>query len=376
MYLTFLTYEYEDRHLYQTMSSVFLRLSYTICKKKIIHQQRRHEHNIIGKYITLSRYLQIQELETRGATGGLHRLLISLQTALKVISTLVRKAGITQIFGTSGQTNIQGEEVKKLDLITNDLFINLLTTSYASALLISEELDDPVEVAEHYRGKYIVCFDPLDGSSNFECAAPIGSIFSILRKQTFVPTIHDALQPGNKVAAAGYALYGSTTLLVLSVGHGVQGFMLDPSIGEFLLFDRNIKIPEGQKLYSANEGYQKLWDKNITDYLDSLKSPKNGSPWSSRYIGSLVADVHRLLKYGGIFLHPGSFKNPKGKLRLLYECIPVSYIVNQAGGIAIDGSVPILDIQPTDIHQRSTLYLGCKKNMAELQKYLSKSPQK
>lgn len=315
------------------------------------------------------------ELETPGASGGLHRLLTSLQTALKVISVLVRKAGITQIFGTSGQKNIQGEEVKKLDIITNDLFINLLTTSYSTALLVSEEMDNPVEVIERFRGKYVVCFDPLDGSSNFECAAPIGSIFSILRKQTYVPTLDDALQPGNNVAAAGYALYGSTTLLVMSLGRGVQGFMLDPALGEFLLFDRDVKIPEGERMYSANEGYEKLWDKNVRSYLDSLKKPETGNPYSSRYIGSLVADVHRILKYGGIFLHPGTFKNPKGKLRLLYECIPVAYIITQAGGMATDGYTPILDIQPTNIHQRTTLYLGCKKNMLELEKFV-KQPQK
>lgn len=358
------------------MSSIFVRLLYTLFKKKIIYQQRRHEHTIIGKYMTLNRYLQMEALETQGHTGALHRLLISLQTAVKVISNLVRKAGITQIFGTSGQTNIQGEEVKKLDLITNDLFINLLTTSYSSALLISEELDNPVQIAEEFRGKYIVCFDPLDGSSNFECAAPIGSVFSVLRKQQFAPTAEDALQPGSKVVAAGYALYGSTTLLVLSVGSGVQGFMLDPGIGEFLLFDRNIMIPEGKRLYSANEGYQKLWNKNIISYLDTLKKPKTGNPYSCRYIGSLVADVHRLLKYGGIFLHPGSDKNPTGKLRLLYECIPVSYIVSQAGGIATNGQVPILDIQPTNIHQRTTLYLGCKKNMTEFEKFVKNDPKK
>lgn len=350
-----------------------------LCKPKsvvLIHRARCHRNPshtaFMHQYMTLARYVQYETKLIPGASGELLQVIVAIQTAVKIINHLVRRAGVMQLFGTSGQTNIQGEEVKKLDVITNDLFVNLLQTSYATSLLVSEEVEHAIQINEKYRGKYIVCFDPLDGSSNFECAASIGSIFSVLRKQTTSPGPDDALQAGKQVVAAGYALYGSTTIIMLSLGTGVNGFMLDTSIGEFLLFDRDVRIPSGKRLYSANEAYSSLWAKGVTEFMKEKKDSSKGKPFNSRYIGSLVGDIHRILKYGGIFLHPGTHANPKGKLRLLYECIPVSYIITQAGGVATNGEIPILDIQPTDIHQRTTLYCGCEKNMSELKQMMDK----
>lgn len=220
-------------------------------------------------------------------------------------------------FGTVGETNVQGEDVKKLDVLANDLFINMLKSSFTTCALVSEENETIIEVEIEKRGKYIVAFDPLDGSSNIDCLVSIGSIFAIFRKDdSSPPSLKDALQPGNKVVAAGYALYGSATMMVLSIGDsGVNGFMLDPSIGEFILSDRDMKIPNKGKIYSINEGYAYDWDDAVKEYVESKKNPANGKPYGARYVGSMVADVHRTIKYGGIFLYPATAASPKGKVR-------------------------------------------------------------
>ncbi|KAL1117831.1 hypothetical protein AAG570_004146 [Ranatra chinensis] len=270
----------------------------------------------------------------------------------------------------AGNTNVQGEDVKKLDVVSNELFINMLVSSYTTCMLVSEENDEIIKVGQEHKGKYIVCFDPLDGSSNIDCLASIGSIFAIYRYicREGVCDDKEVLQPGNQIVAAGYALYGSATMMVLSLGpgSGVNGFMLDPAIGEFVLTEPNMTIPEKGKIYSINEGYSYLWDETITEYVRRKKDPKVGKPYGARYVGSMVADVHRTLKYGGIFMYPANKESPNGKLRLLYECNPMAFIITEAGGLATTGKMPILDIVPEKIHQRAPCILGSKKDVQEL----------
>nr|CAI5849105.1 unnamed protein product [Callosobruchus analis] len=323
--------------------------------------------------ITLTRYFLSEQKKYREATGELTQLLNSVQTAVKVISSAVRRAGFTQLFGTVGETNVQGEEVKKLDVLSNELFINMLKSSYTTALLISEENENIIEVEPDKKGKYIVAFDPLDGSSNIDCLVSVGSIFTIMKKEdNSIPTAEDVFKSGTKVVAAGYALYGSATMMVISVGNGVHGFMLDPSIGEFILIEKNMRVPPKGKIYSINEGYTHIWDDAIKEYIGNKKDPAKGSPYNARYIGSMVADVHRTIKYGGIFLYPATKASPKGKLRLLYECIPMAFIMTQAGGLASNGKIPILDIKPTAIHERTPIFLGSKDDVQEVLEVIKK----
>lgn len=324
--------------------------------------------------MTLTRWVLAQQRTAPSATGDLTQLLNSIQTAVKAIQSAVRKAGIAKLHGISGETNVQGEEVKKLDVLSNDLFINMLKSSFTTCLLVSEENPTALQVETERRGKYVVCFDPLDGSSNIDCLVSVGSIFSIYKKSTDgEPTESDALRPGNQLVAAGYALYGSATMMVLAIGKGkgVNGFMYDPSIGEFILTDRNMKIPEKGKIYSINEGYAAEWSEGLKNYIEEKKRPKTGKAYGARYVGSMVADVHRTIKYGGIFMYPATTSAPKGKLRLLYECNPMAFIVTEAGGLASNGSKAILDIEPTSIHERSPCYLGSKLDMEELLKFLN-----
>ncbi|XP_050509079.1 fructose-1,6-bisphosphatase 1 [Diabrotica virgifera virgifera] len=331
--------------------------------------ERRMESNTI----TLTRFFLAEQQKFPEATGELTQLLTSIQTAVKVISSAVRRAGITKLFGTVGETNVQGEEVKKLDVLANELFINMLKSSYTVALLISEENETILEVETEHRGKYIVAFDPLDGSSNIDCLVSIGSIFAIYRKSdNTVPALDDTLMSGRNVVAAGYALYGSATMLVISSGSGVHGFMLDATIGEFVLTEHNMRIPKKGKIYSINEGYYHEWDDAIREYVDAKKDPSKGKAYGARYVGSMVADVHRTIKYGGIFLYPATKSSPKGKLRLMYECVPMAFLLDQAGGLATDGKINILDIKPTNHHQRSPIFLGSIEDVEEVQSYINK----
>ena len=317
--------------------------------------------------MTLTRYVLAEQRKVPKATGDLTQLLNNIMTAIKAISSAVRKAGIAKLYGMAGETNIQGEEVKKLDVLANELFINMMKSSYGTCLMVSEENENVIEVETDQQGKYIVCFDPLDGSSNIDCLVSIGSIFAIYRRNsTDPPSPKDALQSGRNIVAAGYGLYGSATMLVLSLGGPVNGFMLDPSIGEFILTDPNIKIKPRGKIYSLNEGYAALWDKAVSEYVHSKKHPSSGKPYGARYIGSMVADVHRTLKYGGIFMYPATKDAPKGKLRLMYECNPMAYLIEKAGGIATTGKMPILDIMPDSIHQRSPIFLGSPEDVNEI----------
>jgi fructose-1,6-bisphosphatase I len=326
--------------------------------------------------MTLVRFLMHEQRKLPGATGDFTQLMTGMCTAIKAISNAVRKAGIAKLFGISGEVNIQGEEVKKLDVLSNDLFINMLKSSYTTCALISEENDQYIEVEADKEGKYVVCFDPLDGSSNIDCLGSIGSIFAIYRRQTSADSKVqqvDLLQPGRKLVAAGYALYGSATMVVLTFGHGVHGFTLDPSIGEFVLTAPYMKIKSRGAIYSTNEGYTSLWDEAVKGYVHDKKFPPSGKKaYGARYIGSMVADVHRTLMYGGIFLYPATKDSPNGKLRLMYECNPMAMIMEQAGGAATNGTIPILDVVPTSIHQRSPCFLGSKEDVEELKSYYAK----
>jgi len=325
------------------------------------------QHGMDTNCMTLTRFVLAEQRKCPEATGDLTQLVNSISTAVKAISSAVRKAGIAKLYGIAGETNVQGEEVKKLDVLSNDLFINMIRSSFTACLLVSEENENVIEIETEKSGKYIVCFDPLDGSSNIDCLVSIGSIFGIFKKTSNgPPTVKDALQTGRNLVAAGYALYGSATMIVLSLGCGVNGFMLDPAIGEFVLTDKDMKIKPRGKIYSCNEGYAQSWDPAMAEYIKRKKFPQSGKPYAARYIGSMVADVHRTLVYGGIFLYPATKEAPKGKLRLLYECYPMAYIIEQAGGIATNGHIPILDVKPESIHQRSPIYLGSSEDVNEL----------
>uniref|UniRef100_A0A8D0GDF9 Fructose-1,6-bisphosphatase 1 n=1 Tax=Sphenodon punctatus TaxID=8508 RepID=A0A8D0GDF9_SPHPU len=316
--------------------------------------------------ITMTRFVMEEGRRARG-TGELTQLLNSLCTAVKAISTAVRKAGIANLYGIAGSTNVTGDQVKKLDVLSNDLVINMLKSSFTTCIIVSEENKDALIVEADRRGKYIVCMDPLDGSSNIDCLVSIGTIFAIYRKVSpDEPTEKDALQPGRNLVAAGYAVYGSATMLVLALESGVNCFMLDPAIGEFILVEENVKIKNKGNIYSLNEGYAKYFDPAVTEYLKKKKFPEDGSsPYGSRYIGSMVADVHRTLMYGGIFLYPANSKSPNGKLRLLYECNPMAFVIEKAGGLATTGKEAVLDIVPDNIHQRVPIALGSPDDVKE-----------
>ncbi|XP_015267537.1 PREDICTED: fructose-1,6-bisphosphatase 1-like [Gekko japonicus] len=316
--------------------------------------------------VTLTRYV-VEEGRKARSTGELTQLLNAVCTAVKAISTAVRKAGIANLYGISGSTNVTGDQVKKLDVLANDMVINMLKSSFTTCVIVSEENKDALIVDADKQGKYIVCMDPLDGSSNIDCLVSIGTIFAIYRKaSTGAPSEKDALQPGRNLVAAGYALYGSATMLVLALESGVNCFMLDPAIGEFILVNKDVKIKKKGNIYSVNEGYAAYFDPVVTEYLKKKKFPQDGtSPYGSRYIGSMVADVHHTLVYGGIFLYPANSKSPKGKLRLLYECNPMAFIIEKAGGLATTGKEAVLDIMPENIHQRVPVVLGSPDDVQE-----------
>ncbi|XP_022105271.1 fructose-1,6-bisphosphatase 1-like [Acanthaster planci] len=318
-------------------------------------------------FMTMTRFMLEEQSRCEGATGELTQLLNSLMTAIKAISSAVRKAGISKLFGIAGSTNVTGDEQKKLDVLSNDLFINALKSSFTACALISEEDEDMIVVDPDRAGKYIVAFDPLDGSSNIDCLVSIGSIFAIWKKTSPGPvTSADILVSGQSLVAAGYALYGSATMMVLTTGCGVNGFMLDPAIGEFVLTDRLIQVKTRGKIYSINEGYAALWDPVVTEYIKQKKFPEDGQKaYNARYIGSMVADVHRTLVYGGIFLYPGNKNSPNGKIRLLYEANPMAFIMEQAGGLATTGTKDILSIQPGQIHQRCPVIMGSEEDVRD-----------
>lgn len=318
--------------------------------------------------ITLEQFIVDQQSLYKDAGGSLSRIFRSLELAAKVVNRDVRKAGLVDILGNQGSTNTHGEEQKKLDVIANDVFIAALSKSGEVSIIISEENDDPVFIEGCENEKYIIAIDPLDGSSNIDVNASIGTIFSIYRRNNFTqaPTAEDCMQKGKHQVAAGYIIYGSSTMMVYTTGLGVNGFTLDDSIQEFCLSHPNIQIPQDGKIFSVNEGNFHDFPEGIKQYVTYCKEKDKATnrPYGARYIGSLIADFHRNLLKGGIFMYPSTEKTPNGKLRLMYECNPMAFIVEQAGGSASTGQGRILDLQPTDLHQRAPIYVGSA-NMVE-----------
>jgi fructose-1,6-bisphosphatase I len=316
--------------------------------------------------IPLNRHIMEQQKYYPGATGDFTSLLTQIALAAKIISREVNKAGLVNVLGFTGEQNVQGEAVKKLDVFANEKMIDALAYSGRVCVMGSEENAEPIVLPPHVpRGPYVVLFDPLDGSSNIEAAITIGTIFSIHRRTSSGAdgTLEDLLQPGRQQVAAGYVVYGSSTMMVYTTGNGVHGFTLDPSVGEFLLSHPNIRTPARGNTYSANEGNYQYWQPDMQRYMDYIheKDPASKRPYASRYVGSLVADFHRTLLYGGVFLYPADSKDPKtptGKLRLLYEAAPLAMLAQAAGGKASTGTENILDVQPHQLHQRVPLVIG------------------
>ncbi len=329
--------------------------------------------NINRKILTLDEFTIQQLRHIPHATGELSSLLRDLGLAAKRVNVEVNKAGLVDILGDAGSINVQGEDVKKLDVYANDQFTGVLQHGISCAGIGSEELDDHVVFDDPVsrNSKYVCMFDPLDGSGNIDVNVSIGTIFGIYRrvsKQGSPATLEDFLQKGTQQVAAGYIVYGSSTMLVYATRRGVNGFTLDPSIGEFTLSHPDIKCPPAGKIYSVNHGNFFKYEKGVQHYIDlcQKKEKDTGGPYTQRYIGSMVSDVHRNLIKGGIFMYPGTTDKPLGKLRLMYECNPFAFIVEVAGGKATDGRQRILDIQPTELHQRTPMFIGSRDMMEEL----------
>ncbi|GAA0174704.1 carbohydrate phosphatase [Lithospermum erythrorhizon] len=327
--------------------------------------------------------------EVRGNIDAeLTSVLCSISLACKQIASLLQRSSIINLTGAQGTVNIQGEDQKKLDVISNELFCNCLRTNGRTGIIASEEEDVPVAVEETYSGNYIVVFDPIDGSANIDTSLTTGSIFGIygpdenclvdyddddsMLDEAKQKCIVSVCQPGSNLLAAGYCLYSSSVVFTISIGDGVYAFTLDPSYGEFVLTHENIKIPKSGKIYSFNEGNFDLWDEKLQNYFNHIRKPgANGKPYSGRYIGCLVGEIHRMLLCGGIYGNPQNENNKNGNLRLLYECAPMSYIVEQAGGKATDGNQRILDIKPDKIHQRTPIFIGSPDEIQILQGYMA-----
>ncbi len=321
------------------------------------------------KIVTLQRHIMEAQSLHPQATGEFTRLLWDLTLAIKMIAWEVNRAGLVKdILGATDDQNISGDKVMKLDVYAQQRIYQAMDHGGHLCCMASEEVEDVIPIPKNFpRGKYVLMFDPLDGSSNIEANVSVGTIFSIHRKVTPGPDggVEDCLQKGSQQVAAGYVIYGSSTMLVYTTGQGVHGFTLDPSVGEFLLSHENIQTPTRGKIYSINEGNACFWDEGTLNYIRWIKQldPKTSRPYSCRYVGSLVADFHRNILYGGIFLYPADMrdpKNPKGKLRLLYEAAPLAFIVEQAGGRAGTGAERILDIQPKQLHQKVPLVIGSR----------------
>ncbi|HLW14739.1 MAG TPA: class 1 fructose-bisphosphatase [Flavobacteriaceae bacterium] len=327
---------------------------------------------------TLGEFIIENQEEFKYSSGELSRLINSIRLAGKVVNHEVNKAGLVDIIGSVGTDNVQGEEQQKLDVYANEVFIRALTNREIVCGIASEEEDSYISIQgahEDNENKYVVLIDPLDGSSNIDVNVSVGTIFSIYRRVTphgTPVTEEDFLQPGNQQVAAGYIVYGTSTMLVYSTGYGVNGFTLNPAIGTYYLSHPNMKFPEGGKIYSINQGNYVHFPEGVKDYIRYCQAEEGDRPYTARYIGSLVSDFHRNMIKGGVYLYPSTKSDPNGKLRLLYECNPMAFIAEQAGGLASDGERRILDIKPTELHQRVPFLCGSKEMVEKAEEIFRK----
>ena len=330
----------------------------------------------MNNFITLGQFIIEKQADFPYAKGELSRLLRDIGIAAKIVNREVNKAGLMDILGSAGNTNIQGESQQKLDVYANDQFISALRSGGECCIVASEENEDiiRIESAISKHAKYIVAIDPLDGSSNIDVNVPIGTIFSIYRRksQNGAPLLSDVLQKGTEQVAAGYIIYGSSTMLVYTTGCGVNGFTLDPSIGEFCLSHPEMKMPADGTIYSINEGNYVHFPQGVKRYIKycQVEDIVSNRPYSSRYIGSMVADLHRNLIKGGIFIYPSTSSAPNGKLRLVYECNPLSFVIEQAGGRATNGTTRILDLEVDELHQRSPIFIGSEQMVLKAEQFM------
>ncbi len=326
---------------------------------------------------TLGEFIIENQEEFKYSSGELSRLINAIRLAAKVVNHEVNKAGLVDIIGSVGASNIQGENQQKLDVFANETFIKAMTNREIVCGIASEEEENFINIEGSdgkNENKYVVLIDPLDGSSNIDVNVSVGTIFSIYRRVTPIGTpvlIEDFLQPGNKQVAAGYIIYGTSTMIVYTSGHGVNGFTLNPAIGTYYLSHPNMKFPEDGKIYSVNEGNYIRFPQGIKNYIKYCQTEEGDRPYTSRYIGSLVSDIHRNMIKGGVYIYPSTSKDPNGKLRLLYECNPIAFIVEQAGGKASDGFKRILDIQPTELHQRVPIICGSKNMVEKVEEFMA-----
>jgi fructose-1,6-bisphosphatase I len=338
--------------------------------EKLLPESRRN----MRKIVTIERFIFDNQPET--AAGDLTNLLYDIALAAKAIASQTARAGLVDILGQAGSVNIQGEDQQKLDIYADQVIRKLCDNTGRLCVLASEEHEDIIQIPLEYpKGRYVLIYDPLDGSSNIDANVSTGTIFSIFRCRDWDlrGRLEDCLQSGNKLVAAGYVLYGTSTMLVYSTGSGVHGFTLDPDLGEFLLTYSHMQFPEPAKFFSVNHGYHDHWSVGIRKYVRLLPHGSGANhTLSDRYVGSLVADFHRNLLAGGIFLYPAQDDKPRGKLRLLYEASPLAFLANQAGGYASDGHISILDIEPTDLHQRVPLFVGNRSLVEQAEEFIRK----
>ncbi|UCE69119.1 MAG: class 1 fructose-bisphosphatase [Flavobacteriaceae bacterium] len=327
---------------------------------------------------TLGEFIIENQAEFKYSSGELSKLINAIRLAAKVVNHEVNKAGLVDILGAAGDTNVQGENQQKLDVLANEKFIQTLKNREIVCGIASEEEDDFISINsqdKQHQNKYVVLIDPLDGSSNIDVNVSVGTIFSIYRRVTDIGspvTLEDFLQPGIRQVAAGYIIYGTSTMLVYTTGHGVNGFTLNPAIGTFYLSHPDMKFPETGKIYSINEGNYIHFPQGVKDYIKYCQMEEGDRPYTSRYIGSLVSDFHRNMIKGGIYIYPKSSLNSDGKLRLLYECNPMAFLAEQAGGKASDGYGRIMEIHPTELHQRVPFFCGSPKMVEEAESFMAK----
>ena len=331
----------------------------------------------LGAFKTLEQFIIENQLVYQESTGSFSRLLRDISVAAKLVNWHMRRAGIVDVFGSTGEINVQGEVQQVMDALAHKEFVRALRRGGECCLIGSEEHSEaiPIRAGVESEGKYIVLLDPLDGSSNIEVNVSVGTIFSIYKLPEGVtePSVEHALQPGEYQVAAGYVVYGSSTILVYTTGHGVNGFTLDPAIGEFLLTHPNIRTPRDGRMYSINEGNYESFDSGLKKYIKWMQeeNPEEGRPLSTRYIGSFVADFHRNLLKGGLYMYPATQKNVNGKLRLMYEANPLAFIAEQAGGAASTGHKRIMEINPEKLHQRTPLYIGSPDMVRTAEEFLN-----